>query len=137
MISSFNINDLEYFTPNEVSDPSNIIHILEDDSVSKVTLWKGGSVRAIACFQQMEKMDWAGFFLISKDFTARDGIRLRKHMYDWVDKYNVKRVWTATSRESCDDRWHRFMGMDIEKPIEIEGSECDIWSMTFEGRVST
>lgn len=132
MIRNFHIKDLEGFKPNEFSDPESVMFIFEGEDFYKETYIVKGVVKAIICFKPNGNDDWAGFFLVSEDFSARDGVVLKQHVMKKVGEYKPKRVWTASQQDCMLETWHKFLGMVKEGTQEIEGKICNIWSLTWE-----
>lgn len=131
MIKDFELDDLIGFIPNELSDPRDISFVFSDDEYYKYTLVNGGA-KAIIVFRYNGNDDWCGFFLISEDFTPRDGILVKQFIKKTVAKYKPKRLWTVSYESPVIERWHKFLGMKREDPIVIHGKKCDVWSIKWE-----
>lgn len=131
MIREFDKKDLENFKANKNGDARDIMFVFNDPSYFKYTLDHGGP-KAIICFRHNGDDDWAGFFLIAENFTARDGILVKRFIEETVRRYRPKRLWTASHINEDLNRWHKFLGMKIEDTLVIHGKKCAIWSIRWE-----
>lgn len=130
MIRDFRTEDLDVFQPNGASDFDDVACFNggEDCFEYKYTL-DDGNIKAIILFRDNGEDDWAGFFLISKHFNCRDGVKIKRFINETVDKYQAKRLWTVSEPNEILSRWHKFLGMDKEGTVEVDGSLQDVWSM--------
>lgn len=131
MIRNFHMDDLKIFKPNEFSDPADVMFIFEGENFYKETMVVNGVIKAILCFTPNGNDDWAGFFMISECFTARDGVRVKKWFDKKIKQYKPKRVWTASQQDCVLETWHKFLGMVKERTQIINDKECNIWSVTW------
>ncbi len=134
MIRNFHMDDLTIFKPNKFSDPEDVMFIFEGEDFYKETMIVNGVIKAILCFKLNGNDDWAGFFMISECFNARDGVRVKKWFNNKIREYKPKKVWTASQKDCVLETWHRFLGMVKEKTQDINGKECNIWSVTWESK---
>jgi len=130
-IRNFHMKDLDSFVPNKFSDPEDVSFVFEGEAFYRETMIVNNVVKAIFCFRPNGNDDWAGFFLISEDFTARDGVALKQHIAKKVKYYKPKRVWTASQQDCVLETWHKFLGMIKEGTKEVDGKICNIWSITY------
>ena len=107
IVRPFITDHLNHFVPNEVSQPDDIAFAFDDDDYYKYSLWKEGKVKAIVFFRDNGGGDIAGFFLISDCFTARDGVLLKKFMFQKIKIHQPERLWTASLADNkLIERWH-------------------------------
>jgi hypothetical protein len=130
MIREFEKDDYDNFEPNEFSSIAKLYRIIGRRTFQKYSLVRDNVVKAIIFFVEVEPDDWAGFFLISKDFTAQDGEDIRQFIINTVEQYQAKRLWTVSLDHKLINRWHRFLGLKIEeKDIELCGKKYIRWSL--------
>lgn len=127
MIREFTPEDLDGFDFNKFSNPADVKFVFKSDEWWNYTIWDG-KARAIICFKDNGGDDWAGFFLISKGFKASHARELKWFFDMAIEKLNPKRLWTTSQRNKTIDRWHRYLGMSVEKTTVINGKEFKIWS---------
>lgn len=133
MIREFDLKDLEHFEPNSFSDlrkSGDTMELLTHEDCYKYTLIRDG-IKAIIVFKDNGERDWMGFFLMSKGFTPRDGVSIKNFIDETVAKYKPKRLWTASQTSEMLTRWHRFLKMEPEDPINIKGKMYNVWSRTW------
>jgi hypothetical protein len=129
MIREFQESDLKNFTPNEHSGIDEVLPIFTSPIYHKFSLIEGDITKAIIYFHHTGGDDWAGFFLISKDFSARNGIQIRNFIKQTTDKYKPKRLWTVSLDCPMINKWHKFLRLKEEKSdIILNGKKYIMWS---------
>lgn len=128
MIRDFEQTDLGSFEPNFCSRPSEVAFVFDTSFYEKYSLIRDGIVRAILCLISTDKDEWAGFFLVSKRFNVVDAKELRRFVANKVTEYGAKRIWTLSIDHPVIERWHKFLGMEKERPVFFSGKSCFIWS---------
>lgn len=128
MIRNFHIDDLKKFVPNEYSDNPDLHTVFRDDEYFKFTQYTGEDIRALICFKDNGNRDWCGCFFVSKSFTRDNGQELKDFIQHCVNELQPARLWTASQDDIKLNKWHNFLGMSIEKKIDVDGKGFNIWS---------
>lgn len=126
MIREFEQSDLERFEPNQVSDPSDQAHVFDDDRWWKYTIYDK-EIKAIICFLEDQPGEWGAFAFISKHFNARDSVEMRKFMQRAEDVLKPKKLWTASPSSAKVNRWHEFLNLTLDSPLEYNGKIYNKW----------
>lgn len=133
-IKPFKIEDLGYFTPNEFSNPDDVLPSLVGMEVK--TMWGGdGLVQAILCVKNYWGRCWAGFILVAKNFDRTNAAGLRDLIHSEMAHRNAQRL--QTDSVSCHElrAWHRFLGFELEgvKQKMMFNRDYDCWAIVREG----
>lgn len=135
MIKEFTMEDLGRFLPNEFSDPDNVLDILEDTQLVKLSMWHGDMVAAILVFRNYWGACWEGFFLIAEDFPIMCAVELRDYIDLTMRRLEATRL--QTDSVACDvlKRWHEFLGFKLEGVREkmMLGRDYCMWARVREG----
>ncbi len=127
MIRKFVFSDWETLDKNEFSKAENIDFLYDDEWV-KYTLEN----KAIICFKNQGDNEWAMLLLVGNNFTSFDGKQIKRFMFKCVSELKAKRVWTISRQDELIIKWHKFLGMTIEKQVEHENITYDLWGITWE-----
>lgn len=135
MIKDFELSDLGYFIPNEYSDPTAVIDVLADDTVTKKTLWRAGMVDAILVYREYWPQCWGGFFLVSDDIHPLAGIELRDYIRHTMEEKNAIRLQTDSVADLKLDKWHSFLGFKHEgrRVKMMRGMDYHSWAIVRDG----
>jgi hypothetical protein len=128
MIREFTIDDLERFEPNEFSAPGDVMTVLKSEDWWNYTLENHGQVKAIICFTEQDKGEWAAFCLIGKQFNARDTIELKRFTERAALRLQPKQMWTISRQKPYIDKWHQFQGMEPDGEVELNGEIYSKWT---------
>ena len=128
----FEKKDFDNFEENEFCKQDGEITVFDDPTCHKYTMFQDEKAIALICFKETAPRDFAGFFVVSTDFSKGDCRALRRFVNNTAKRYNAKRVWTASRQQEKLRRWHEFFGMMKEGIIKLEGIVCDVWSMKWE-----
>lgn len=122
--------------PNEHSEPGDLAPFTEEMQF-KYTMWEKGFVKAIIYFHHNGGGDWAGFFLISKMFTARNGVAIKKFIKKTVENFNPVKLWTISLDCPAIEKWHKFLSLKREDDFVMVGEQkYYTWSMLWDGKHS-
>lgn len=126
MIRDYQLGDLCLFDGNEFVDWEKLYNGINDRRF-KTAILDDGSVKAILVYWNKDK-ELAGFFSIAKDFSRANCRELKKEMHKLADKLGVEVLRTATPKDSPVERWHKFLGLSVERQLNIAGQICNVWS---------
>ena len=132
MIRRTELSDLQQFIPNKFSDLDNYT-IFEDEDYYFYTVFDNG-VKAILCFKEVSIGEWIIFLLASNDFTFKSAKIIKKFIYNGLEKIKPDRLITVSRQEEVIKRWHEFLGMTIEKEVEINNIKYDYWVLEWAGK---
>ena len=135
MIRHFEVKDLIEFRPNKHSHPGDIKFVFADERYEKYTYLNDGVVKAFMLLYDNGDREWGGFFLMADDFTARDGVHLKRFVVYKIKEYNARRVWTVSDKgDSKLDRWHEFLGFEKEGVMDVNGKLGNLWGMVWDSK---
>lgn len=130
----FTLAHLAEFEPNRFCKLDQIENTFTNPECEKYTmLTEAGKPLAMVFFKQTEEGVYAGYFLISVDFSAKDCVPLRDFVQQLIEQRGgVKKVWTASRQAPELANWHKFLGLHLDGTMQINGATYDVWSMTWE-----
>lgn len=129
MMREYQQGDFDGFEPNAFSDMPNAVAVIAGEEWHKFSLIDGAKVMGVACVRHIGRWQWLGFFLISRHFTARHGVELRRFMRKGLGHYQPKALFTVSRRSELIERWHEFIGMKKHSPITVGDAQCDLWEL--------
>lgn len=135
MIRRFVADDLKSFVPNEYSEHKGIDNVFEDDAWHKFSLILYGKTMAIVLAREAEKDCYNAFFLIDRDFRARDAFHLKDFLAGLGAEYGVKLIESDGLDCPTINQWHEYLGFTLAPARNkvINGREFQCWEMTFGG----
>jgi hypothetical protein len=135
MIKDFCIEDLGYFMPNEFSNPDAVLDVLTDETVTRKTLWRVGMVDAILVYREYWPQCWSGFVLVSDSIHPLAAIELRAFMRQAIVDHNAIRFQTDSVAHEVLDKWHRFLGFQLEgrRVKMMRGVDYHSWAIIRQG----
>ena len=115
-VSPFRLDDLGCFTPNEFSEPAQVLPILSGrDGWDAQTIWAADyKVAAIGAYRKYWGACWEGFFLISKEFEPKYAAQLRNLIQSHLVVNRVQRLQTESVAHEKLREWHKFLGFTLE-----------------------
>lgn len=130
MMREYQHGDLHGFEPNEFSDlaPDAVYEVM-GEHWDRYTLVYQGKVVCVACVTHLGDWVWKGLFLVSKHFTARNGLELKRFMQKGLGHFQPKKLWTISRRNEIIEQWHHFMGLRRGEPTVVNGIQCDVWEI--------
>lgn len=87
---------------------------------------------AFIFYRETEPGEYGAFFLISDDFKVKHCAALRNFVKMLIRQHDAQEVWTASRQDPRLARWHRFMGLEKDGIMEINGETSDVWRMIWE-----
>ena len=127
----FEEKHLDAIVTNEFSDFEQHRSIIMLPNTLKFTLAKRGVVVCIlACFQYAPDK-YMGFLLASDYLTASDGKDVREFVKETFLSYNMDRLETLSVACEQIDRWHEFLGFELEgtKKRYLGDKDYNMWGL--------
>jgi len=126
MIRKYKQGDLDNFNGNEFCNIELCLELIPHlDCYSLID----GEVKAVGAFQNYWGNNWNVFILMSKDFKQ---IReLKRFFDDFILINNVKRLQTESINCDILNRWHKFLGFELEglKKQMIYNKDYNCWGL--------
>ena len=131
-VREFRAADLDNIQENEYSNFESFKGLLGLEQLLKATLVEGEEVICIMAAIEYSDTKWKGFLLVSELMRARHGVFIKEVLEKFLTEHNVTRLETESVACKNIDRWHRFLGFELEgtKRKFIDNIDFNIWSIT-------
>ena len=134
MIEVFHKDDLKAFAPNRYSDALDVLYAIDGANWLKWSLKDKGKVEAIIMAAEYHPRCYVAFFLIAKDFRARNAVKLREFVHSTKESLNVLRIQTDSQDDPVLNGWHEYLGFTMEgvRKKLMFGRDYRSWALVFE-----
>jgi hypothetical protein len=133
MIEPLNSEHLRAFQPNEYSNPTGLLPVLNSRSWHKFALIDKGSTQAILCMREYHPRHYESFVLVSKNYRLRNSQEMRDFVHSLRDSHGAIRIQTESEDSAALNHWHEYLGFVYEgtKKKMIDGKDFCCWGLVF------
>lgn len=131
MIRKFHKSDLNNIKCNQFSttegDAEDILHA----DYYKNTLVDGADVLCIIAFRRYWERNFIAFMMVSDDIRPVHARELKEYIRLAMIDFECERLQTSSIKCETLDRWHRFLGFELEGTQRklIFGKDFNMWAM--------
>lgn len=131
MIRQYHPHDLKKIKMNSFSAYNESLEDLNHVSFYKNTLVDGASVMGILAFRRYWKDNYVCFILMAEGFNARHGRQVKRFIDNAMIDFGAKRLQTDSANHPALNRWHKFLGFQLEGTRKklIYDTDFNMWAL--------
>lgn len=130
-VRKFRESDLASIETNEFSCFDGMGSVFNIDGSVKVTVEDGDEIICILVAIEYSESKWKGFLLASTKMGATHGGIVKEVVKEFFTTHNVSRLETESVDCEKLNRWHEFLGFELEgkKRRFIGDKDFNVWSI--------
>lgn len=138
MIRDYVDEDLDLIDLNEYSEPERVTNRESFREILKqwhsFTVYNDKGIEAILCYIEYHPGCYKAFILAGKVISMQISRQIKRFLHRMAIEMKATRLETESQDCEMLNRWHRFLGFELEgtKRKYMRGCDYNVWSMIWE-----